>query len=358
MKKNNVLFFCPVLIAPLASSSSGVVFLKLQYNRPFFARTIPLEILTVLFVLFLVAAAWLFYLWQRSRYVFCPECSALNSKNNKVCVKCGARIKQPPLTEEQKKWFGTFHWTKNPFILNTIPDTHVDRNAEILLIIEKLNTLSGHILIIGGIGSGKTILLHWLEKHLKDKYETIYVPQPPDDPDEFIDLVLSSITKKTLPRGKNTDPYKFYELCKRSQKKILILLDKAQESREIFKRFMSTLANIPNVFLIMAGDPEAREMIKHDLPDFFDRIVETIFLGALTRGETEELIIKRINDAGGKGPAPFTPQAIDEIFSLSYGIPLKILRICDWAVANAVRDNKETIDGPDIKAYIPGKQGG
>ncbi len=358
MKKNNALFLSPLLIAAVNASSPEVICLKLEYNKPFFARTVPLVISSALFALLLVAVAWTYYLWRRSKYVHCPDCNALNSKYYKVCVKCGARLKQPPLTGEQKKWFGTFGWTKNPFILNTIPDTHVDRNAEVLLIIEKLNTLSGHILIIGGIGSGKTILLRWLEKRLKDNFETIYVHRPPEDPDELIDLVLPLITKRTLRGGKNMDAYKFYELCKNSQKKILILLDKVHESREIFKRFLSTLANLPNVFLIMAGDPEAREMIKRNLPDFFDRIAETVFLGALTLSGIEELIIKRINDAGGKGPEPFTAQAIEEIHSLSYGIPLRALKICDWAVANAVRDRKGSIEKSDIQAYMPVKQGG
>jgi type II secretory pathway predicted ATPase ExeA len=332
--------------------------LRLKYNEPFFARTIPLIIFSAMLTLFLVIAALIIYLWQQSRYVICPECKTRNSKDNMICSNCGARLKNPPLTEEQKKWFGAFGWTKNPFTLNTDPATHIGRKAEILLIIEKLNTLSGHILLIGGIGSGKTILLHWLEKHLTDKYETIYVSRPPDNPNELINFVLSAIEKKSVRSSESTDVYRFYELCKKFHKKILILLDSTQESQKTFKRFLSTLANLPNVFLIMAGHSEVREMIKQDMPDLYDRIAETVFLGTLTRSETEELIMKRISDAGGKKLEPFTPQAVEELHSLGYGIPLRILKICDWAVGNAVRDSKIIIDSPDIKAFLPGKQQG
>jgi len=335
-----------------------VLQLKIKYNEPFFFRTVPLVTISALLTFFIVVVALVLYFWEQSRYVICLECKTRNLKNNNICMNCGARLKSPSLTEEQKKWFGTFGWTKNPFILNTAPDTHIGRKAEILLIIEKLNTLSGHILVIGGVGSGKTILLHWLEKHLQDNYETIYVMRPTDDPNTVINLVLSSIDKKPLRSGENVDAYRFYELCKKSPRKILILLDSMQDSQEMFKRFLSTLANLPNVFLIMAGHSEVREMIKKDMPDLFDRIAETVFLGALTRGEIEEMIMKRISDAGGKGYEPFTPQAMEEIHSLSYGIPLRVLKICDWAVANAVRDKKVVIDRPDIKAYVPGKQQG
>lgn len=360
MKKKYFLVFCPIFVFPLALRPSKVIQMKLELSRPFYARTIPLVIISALSMLFLVIVAQLFYRWWQLRYVFCSECKTRNSQNNELCVKCRARLKSPSLTEEQKRWFKAFGWTKNPFILNTIPDTHIGRQAEILLIIEKINTLSGHILIIGGIGIGKTILLHWLEKHLKDKYETIYVLRPPKYPDELINSVSLAVTKKTFRGSKRIshDIDKFYELCKKSQKKTLILLDEVQELQKELIQFLSVLVELPNVFLIMAGQSQAREMIKHDMPAFFDHIVETVFLGALTRNETEELVMKRIIDAGGKKTGPFTPQAIEEIHSLGYGVPLRILKICDWAVANAVRSNKLTIDCPDIKAYLPEKPGG
>ena len=171
-------------------------------------------------------------------------------------------------------------------------------------------------------------------------------------------MVLSAIGKKPFRDGEKADVYKFHEMCKSSKKKILIMLDSAQESQGFFKRFLSTLANVPNVSLIIAGHSEVREMIRHDLPDLFDRISETVFLGALSLSETKELIMKRIHDAGGKGTEPFNAEALEEIQAVSLGIPLKILKICDWAVANAVRDSKIMIDRPDIRAYSPVKQQG
>ena len=163
-------------IAAMAAGSSEVLQLKIKYNEPFFVRAVPLMVFGASFTLIIVLLALLIYMWEQSRYVTCPECKTRNLKDNMVCTNCGARLRNPPLTEQQKKWFGAFGWTKNPFILNADPATHIGRKAEILLIIEKLNTSSGHILVIGGIGSGKTVLLHWLENHFKGQICSRFCP--------------------------------------------------------------------------------------------------------------------------------------------------------------------------------------
>ncbi|MFH1684060.1 MAG: hypothetical protein ABIA67_04175, partial [Candidatus Margulisiibacteriota bacterium] len=132
---------------------------------------------------------------------------------------------------------------------------------------------------------------------------------------------------------------------------ILLLLDEAHEFKEEFEQFLRTLGDLPNIYLVMAGLPQAREKLKRDLPALFDRIVESILLGSLTQEETKELILKRIVNAGGKGLGPFSASAVDKIYDLSYGIPRGILKICDWVVTQAMRANKTYIDDKDINAY-------
>ena len=103
--------------------------------------------------------------------------------------------------------------------------------------------------------------------------------------------------------------------------------------------------------MVLGGLPQTRERLKSDLPALFDRIVESLLLGALGRAETKELVQKRITNAGGKGLGPFTVQAIDKIYDLGFGIPRGILKICDWAVTKAVRENKTFIDAADVVSY-------
>jgi len=299
----------------------------------------------VLYLLFRILCA----LWI-SWHIYCPECQTRNSKSTEFCRKCGSRLKVPELTEEQKDWFGKFGWKKNPFTLNIIPDVFAGHKVEISMIVEKLNTHSGHILVIGGLGTGKTTLLQWLEKNIKDKFEPIYVLRPPTRPAELIDLVSATIANKTTSTHKYS-VYDFQELCKNYKRNILLLLDEAHEFNEEFEQFIRTLGDLPNIYLVMAGLPQAREKLKRDLPALFDRIVESVLLGSLTIDETKELILKRITNAGGKGLGPFTEAAIVKVYDMSYGIPRGILKICDWVITHAIRANKTYIDEQDILAY-------
>ncbi|MBU1866919.1 MAG: AAA family ATPase, partial [Candidatus Margulisbacteria bacterium] len=288
--------------------------------------------------------------WRLARLTRCDECGTFNPRDAEFCKKCGYRLKLPDLTDTQKSWFSKFDWQKNPFTLSIIPDTYAGHQTEISMIIEKINTASGHILVIGGLGTGKSTLLQWLEKNLKKRFETIYVIRPPSRPDELIDLVSATITKKTTHTKKYTI-YEFQEFCRASKRPIIIFLDEAHEFNEEFEQFIRTLGDLQNVTLVMAGLPQAREKLKRDLPALFDRIVESILLGSLSLEETKDLLQKRISNAGGKGLGPFTTTAVEKIFDLSYGIPRGILKISDWVITQAMRAGKNVIDAPDVAAY-------
>lgn len=290
------------------------------------------------------------YGWFHSSYVYCSECRGINQKNAEFCKKCGLRLKAAQFTDEQKQWFDKFHWNKNPFTLNVMPNTYAGHQTEIAIIEEKLNTLSGHILVVGGLGTGKTTLLQLLERHLKGKFETIYLVRPPARPEEVIDLIAATISKKTKDTRKYS-VYEFRNLCKKYKKNILILLDEAHELNDNIEQFIRILGDLHNVFLVLAGLPQTRECLKRDLPALFDRIVESILLGALSREETRELIQKRILNASGKGLGPFTVAAVDKIYDLGFGIPRGILKICDWIVTQAIKENKTQIDAADIVKY-------
>lgn len=353
MKKTSPLALGLIFIAPLATSAPvEEIHLKLvRPNDVFLLPLIDFVIMGALAAFFLIVLAWFSYRAWRSRYAYCPWCGTRNRKDWQFCVKCGARLKGPALTKIQKDWFSMFGWTKNPFTIDVIISKFAGRQAEISLITEKLNTLSGHILVIGGIGTGKTMLLRWLEKSLKNKYETIYAPLPYTSPAKLIDMISTAVTKPLVRIRKYTlDDMK--ELCSRSRERVLLLLDDMHELKGEYLQLLDTLGNLPNVSLVVAGRPDIREGLKRDLPEFFARIVESILLVALTRAETEEMIRDRIAYAGGKKLGPFSSRTIDEIHIISMGIPRNILKVCDWAVAQAIASSTKMIDPEAIEDYV------
>jgi type II secretory pathway predicted ATPase ExeA len=355
MKKISIFAIGPLLIASAANKAVQQEEIHMKLLRPsgdFFALPIfTYIILGALAVLVLLVIVWFFYRWWRSGYSYCTWCGARNQKDWEFCTKCGARLKAPSLNKSQKDWLSSFGWKSNPFTLDVVLGRLAGRQAEISLITNKLNTLSGHILIIGGVGTGKTMLLRWLERSLKGSYETIYIPLPYTRPAQLIDLIASSITKP-LVRMRRYTLHDLKDLCARSRKRVVLLLDDMHELTAPYVELLNTLGNLPNVSLVMGGRPEVREGLKHNMPELFNHIVESVLLVALTRAETEELIRERINYVGGKKTGPFSPQAIDEIHIVSLGIPRNILKICDWAVAQAMNSGDTELGAAEIQDYV------
>ncbi|GEM_PF-1212257 len=281
----------------------------------------------------------------------CPECGKKNPSRAEFCIYCGTRMKVTLLTGKQAEWFAKFNWKKNPFSLSVIPDTFSGHKAEIAMIMQKINSKAGHVLIVGGLGTGKSTLLRYIETNLQDPFNPIYIMRPPEQNGDAINLIASTLAGKT----NRTHKYSLMDLqalCEKHKDKVLIILvDEAHECNEDFEQFLRSLGDFQNVYLVFAGISQTREKFKRDMPALFDRIVDTIWLGSLNQEEVKELIQKRIIDAGGAGITPFTGAAIYEIYSLSSGIPRGVLKICDWIITEAVEKNYTMIDKDQVSLY-------
>ncbi len=289
-----------------------------------------------------------FYLYLSGRYQrkiqVCPECGSKNSHEADFCHKCGVRFKIWGETEgAQRAWLSKMGWRNNPFSLDVIPGLFTGYALQVNAIMEKINARSGHILVYGNIGVGKTTLLRWLtEKLEKDNY-AIYVARPPVDFQDIINYIVSKMKGQLFSRLGKFSLYDLEGLIKKARKPVVILLDEAHEFTERIEQQMRTLGDMPNVVCVLAGLPRTREKIKEHSPPFFDRIVLEVHLEHLGLNEIRDLIRKRIESVGGKDIKPFTEDAIDKIFRMSGGRPRMVLKICDWVMAEAIRKNLDII---------------
>jgi len=319
------------------------------FKGSLFLGLMDICLLSLLGLLLYNVGRW-FKLWGRKR-VLCPECGNRVLAEVEFCAKCGARLRVWEVTEERDKWFAKFNWNKNPFTLDVLPGSYAGHHKEISMVLERLNAQSGgHILVIGGLGSGKTIFLRWLENNLKGPFKPIYVVRPPNNPNDLITLIISTLEGNTN-KTRNYSLYEFQAFCSQYKKSIVILLDEAHELNDEFEKFIRTIGDLKNIFLVIAGLPQERERLKKHLPALFDRIMETIFLVAMTVDECKELIQKRITYAGGTGYGPFSLSALEKVHELSYGIPRGILKICDWVVTQAISNQKNLIDAADVAEF-------
>ncbi len=311
---------------------------------------IVLLLLAVILLAVLVAIRGTYFIVRdavaRNRMQICPDCKTRNPEQSEFCAVCGTRLKAwSGITSGQKKWFSKFNWKRNPFTLDVIPGLFTGYSAQVNSIMEKINTRSGHILVYGEKGVGKTTLLRWLTSNLKNDNHSIYIARPPLVFDDMLRLVVSELKPGFLARRKKYSLYDIEGLVKKTKKPVVLMLDEAHEFTAEIEQQMRSLGDIQGVNYVLGGLPETRDKIKKDSPPFFDRIVLEAYIDHLNREETKDLIKKRIEDAGGKGIAPFTEEAIDNVFKMSKGRPRMILKVCDWVVTDAIRNNMDKIGG-------------
>ncbi len=285
------------------------------------------------------------------RMQVCPDCRVKNPEQAEFCQQCGTRLKAwSVISGTKKKWFSKFGWKHNPFTLDVIPSLFTGYSAQVESILDKLSTRSGHILVYGDKGVGKTTLLRWLAENLKKDNHAVYVARPPIKFEDLVNQVVVEL-KGRGQKGKYS-LYEVEELVKKAKKPVVMLIDEAHEITAEIEQQMRSLGDIHGVNLILAGLPETKEKIKRDSPPLYDRMVLETYIEHLSLEETRDMIRKRIEDAGGQDVKPFTNEAIENIFKMSKGRPRMILKVCDWVIADAIKNNLEVI-GAEVGKDFP-----
>ncbi|MGB9613765.1 MAG: AAA family ATPase, partial [Candidatus Margulisiibacteriota bacterium] len=312
---------------------------------------VAVALLTLLYVVIRYTIYYLAKIIEKRSLQICSECKYSNPGTAEFCAKCGARLKPwTAITAAQRKWYAKFNWKKNPFTLDIMPKLFTGYQTQVDTIFNKVYQKTGHILVLGKKGVGKTTLLKWLAETLAKEFNTVYVPRPTDNFEDLLQYMAKSLKLKKK-RGEKITIYDMEALASQTNKNILLLLDEGHEFNEEFERPLRTLGDLNGVNFVIAGLPETDFRLKEISPPFYDRIIQTIELTHLSLEETTELIKKRIEDAGGTGIQPFTPKAIENIFKMSGGVPRSILKVCDWVVTEAIHQNLDEIDVPHTETF-------
>jgi len=219
----------------------------------------------------------------------------------------------------------------------------------------------GFILITGEVGTGKTTLLKYLLRTIKQDLPIVYLSQTFLNPYEFLSILCQKLALPFEGKGKAELIEIFRKfLIEQSQigRHFILILDEAQnlplETLEEIRMLSNMDGGNENLLqIILVGQAELRNKLRREgLRQFAQRIEVSYHLGPLDHDETREYIRYRINTAEGPDQDLFSDAAIDEIYNYSKGIPRIINAICHMCLVYGMADELRKIGLPQISNVL------
>jgi general secretion pathway protein A len=202
----------------------------------------------------------------------------------------------------------------------------------------------GFVEITGEVGTGKTTLCRAFLESLDEKTVAAYIFNPKLGPKQLIRSINDEfgVRYDTDDTKDLIDKLNFFLLQKkRERKKVIILIDEAQNLAKPVLEQLRLLSNLETnkeklLQIILVGQPELAAMLdSHDLRQIGQRISMRCQISPLSLKETLEYIQYRLNIASQKRLPIFEPAAIRKIYAYSGGIPRVINIACDRALLTA-----------------------
>src|SRR5580693_9262200 len=217
----------------------------------------------------------------------------------------------------------------------------------------------GFVVLTGEVGTGKTLLLHYLLQLLKQTNDVAYayIFNGRLSPLEFLQYFASDLGLPATSKNKGELLLQIaHYVIARNQKKLTtaLVVDEAHHlSAEILEeiRLLSNLET-PNeklLQILLVGQPELDEKLDSvSLRQLKQRIALRSHLEPLNSDETKGYILRRLLLAGSPYPsALFPPETIAAVYQHSQGLPRLINTICENALIAGYARQMRSVS-PDI----------
>jgi type II secretory pathway predicted ATPase ExeA len=256
-----------------------------------------------------------------------------------------------------KEFFGL---RANPFNVNPDPRfLFLTRHTEEALacLTYGIQSRKGFVLLTGEVGTGKTTLINKLMEWLRlQQVSTAFVFNSRLDVLQLLEYMMSDFGIPCETKSKSQMLQRLYSWLLdryRAGETAVLVIDEAQNlSDEVLEeiRMMTNLETFTDKLLqiMLVGQPELEQRLKQpQLRQLRQRLTLRAKTHALDLEETKSYIVQRLRIAGSNGETVFGPQAAEEIFRYSNGIPRVINLLCEHCLVSAFVDQKKLVT-PDI----------
>lgn len=225
------------------------------------------------------------------------------------------------------------------------------------VLVDGIKAKKGLLVMTGEVGTGKTILLRKLMRHLEATTRFVFVSTTHLTSDRLIELIVEDLglPAQGKTRFEMEQSLKDHLLRQnREGKAVALLIDEAQKLTEGALESLCDLSNLETeqeklLQIVLVGQPELIVTLRKPA---LQRIKQRIAIHYQTRAlslasEVEHYIRHRLRAAGYEGPEIFNQKALEAIWSYSSGTPRLINTLCDNALAMASRAGRKR-----VSAYV------
>ncbi len=247
-----------------------------------------------------------------------------------------------------------FGFSRTPFARDLAPEQLFESqdSMEVIARLRWAITQKGPAVLTGDVGSGKSTCLRALRASIDPvRHRWLYLPNPLlGARGLFRQLLLDLGIQPHYHRADIVRQLSGALGAFHQQDKIpVIVIDDAHLLDEGTLQELRLLTNsqidtVSPMTLILSGQTPFRDRLRLTAHDHLtQRLTVRYHMRGLTSPETKDYIAHHLKVAGHQNPL-FTPEAVDEVFQYSRGVPRKINRLCVGALLAAYIEEKQLVD--------------
>jgi len=277
---------------------------------------------------------------------------------------------------------------ERPFNLTPDPDflyLHKNIKSALDAIMYSVNRREGFIMIVGGVGTGKTTLCWTLLARLEGRMRTALILNPQLSAENLLRAVLQDfgIRPKGVPAAKDdaeqageTDSQTARWLRGLTQKELVdelnafllesategvgcvLVVDEAQQLGVEALEQLRILSNLETakrklLQIVFVGQLELENKLRMpQLRQLDQRITLRFTLLPLSRSDTALYVQHRLAVAGARRGVSFSDAALRAVYRASLGYPRLINIVCDRTLHAAYRDRSRTVTSREVRQAV------
>jgi general secretion pathway protein A len=220
---------------------------------------------------------------------------------------------------------------------------------------------AGFILLTGEVGSGKTTLITDMIKRVDKSVTLAKVFNTKVNSEQLLTMInddfgLDVKGKDKVSLLKELNDFVVEQHAKGNNP--VLIIDEAQNLRPNLLEEIRMLSNLETdrsklLQIVLVGQPELREILSRpELRQLRQRISINCSINPLTREETQEYILHRLEVAGNRYAVAFSAESIDVIYRYCRGIPRLTNILCDFLLLTAFNEERKEVDAEMVNDIV------